>query len=207
MKRSAVIKSLKIYAIIFMGVSAIELIFALLLALTEVTIYGELLPISNIILDGDLIAIEGAFIWTFLIILMILFLILGISFIKIAKDTNLDSMKLAKFMAILGMLILIISFIKLEYIIIMQKIEVFYPSGEQADTFQALLYNPSITPFSAAALWIFFTAVVCGYLVLGIIMAAGGLKWMLEMEKQNTTEPIVDKNLESPKTDESPKST
>jgi len=191
MERSAVKKGTIFVGFTLIVASAIELIFILIIGLTEATINGQAVSLSSLILGGGIIPIEGAFLWIFLTIIMCFFAILGFGMFKIVTKKDIDSMTIGKYLSILGMLILVLSFVKLEFIILMQKTAVNYdtnavchPSVEICkDTFQSLLYNPDITPFITASLWIFFTAVVCGYLIIGLIVSASGLKWVLELEK------------------------
>lgn len=196
MERSAVKKGTLFIGLSFTIVSIIELIFMIIIGLTPATINGEAVPLSSLIFGGVIIPIEGAFLWIFLMVIMTFFAILGLVMSKIVTSKKIDDNTIGKYLSIIGMLILILSFVKLEYIILMQKTGVNYdtvrtcfPSETTClDTFQSLLYNPTITPFGAAALWIVFTAVVCGTLISGLVVAASGLKWVLEIEKAQDAE-------------------
>jgi len=196
MQQSAVKKGTLFVGATFMVVSVIELIFMVIIGLTEATIDGEAVTLSSLIFGGGIVPIEVAFLWIFLAVIMCFFALLGFVMCKIVLSKNLDGETIGKYLSIIGMLILILTFVKLEYIILVQKTVVTYdtdaichPSVEICkNTFQSLLYNPNITPFVAAALWIFFTAVSCGYLICGLVVAAGGLKWVLEIEKAQEAE-------------------
>ncbi len=188
MEHKAVLKGMKFFAIIFVAVSIIELIFALLISLTSVNINGETVLLATILMGAEILPLEGAFFWIFLILLICCFLGLGLVLFKLSLAKNLETKSLTKYLSILGMLILIMTFIKIEYLVLLEKTIVNYATGSNPSTFQSFLYNPNITPFSAAAFWIFFMSVACGYLLIGLIVAAGGLKWQLEIERGETPE-------------------
>ena len=48
-------------------------------------------------------------------------------------------------------------------------------------------YNTSIIgPYDLLISWTFYTAVVCCYLIIGLIVAGGGLSWTLETSKEQS---------------------
>jgi len=170
--------------IIFVALSAIELVFMLLIALTEVYINGEMLLIQDLLLNQDLMPIEGIFLWIFIIMCICIFMVIGLVFIIIGIKKNLDGPVLAKYLTILGMFILVLSFIKLEYIVLLGKSELSFSMKNTLPKFQALLFNNDLTPIPTACMWIFLTAVVCSHLMAGLVVAASGINWTLEYERQ-----------------------
>ena len=183
MEHKAVLKTLKFFGIVFMGVSIIELVFALLIGLAPVNINNKSVLLATILLGSGILPLEGTLFWIFLMFLVCCFLILGFALYKLSSAEKLDVMTLTKYLSILGMLILIMTLIKIEYIVLLQKTVVDYTTGSDPATFQSFLENFNITPIYAAVLWICFLSISCGYLVIGLVISAGALKFQIEIER------------------------
>ncbi len=187
MQTKAVVKCLKICSVIFVVLSVVELINIMVLLNTELTIDGKEILLSKIIFSSENFPLEGTLLWIFFTIFVCCFLVIGILFRLMSIKKDFEPKLLAKYLVGLGILILVFSFVKLEYISLLAKTPILLV--EDSDfTLQAALYNPHVAPFSAAVLWIFFTAVICGSLIVGIVVTAGGLKWLIEMEEQEKKE-------------------
>ncbi len=187
MQLKAVVKSLKICSIIFIGLSVIELINIFVLLNTELNIDGKKLLLSEIVFSTENFPLEGIFLWIFFTIFVCCFLIIGILFWLISSKKDFEPKLLAKYLVSFGMVILIFSFVKLEYITLLAKTPILLAKDSDV-TLQTALYDPHMVPFSAAALWILFMAFICCYLVVGIVVTAGGLKWLIEMEEMEEKE-------------------
>lgn len=180
-KSSAVHKCLSIGGIIFIAVSVIEFIFALILSTMVLNFDGNKIMVQALLLDSANMPLEGLFAWIYLLVALGLYIIIGLVFFKIGKNKLMGDSLLSKHLIIMGMMLFIITFCKFEFIVILANIEL----GKDLDsTFQQALFDPKIAPFPITAiLWFFFTAVVCAYLIEAIIITATGIKWALDLEK------------------------
>ncbi|KKL99985.1 hypothetical protein LCGC14_1808920, partial [marine sediment metagenome] len=52
--------------------------------------------------------------------------------------------------------------------------------------FQAALYDFNITTIIPAIFWTYFISANCAYIILGIVIAAIGIKWNLLIEQSET---------------------
>ena len=163
----------------FIGASVIELVFSMILALTELSLDEGNMILGSLIVNLDLMPLETIFLWLFLQLIICFFLILGITLLLVITKKQVPNDVMAKYLVLTGILILILSFIKLEYIVLLGKTEI-----NGLITFENALYDLSISPAYAAVMWIFYTAVVCSYLIIGLVVAAVGLQWTLESEKK-----------------------
>ena len=180
---NAVLKAMKLFGLVFIAASITELVFALIIGLTPVNVNDESVLLATILIDPAILPPEGTLFWIFIILLSCCFLILGLAFIKLSLAKNIEAKTLTKYLSIIGMLILIMTFVKIEYIVLMDKTIINYTTGSNPATYQSFLYNPNITPLYAAILWIVFMAISCGYLLMGLIVSASGLKFQLELER------------------------
>ncbi|MFX1258201.1 MAG: hypothetical protein ACFFAN_10100 [Promethearchaeota archaeon] len=175
MKYEAIKKGLIITGIIIIGLSVIELVNIMLLWNVRLNLDGDKIFFSELIIP-DLQIISLLF---FIVSCICFFFIIGIIIINEALRKKLDNDLLARYIFVIGVLILMLSFIKLGYITLLSKTEINF-SGETIK-FQSLLYKQ---PFFVIAIWIFFTIVVCCNFILGLILAAAGLKWSLELSEK-----------------------
>ena len=157
----------------------------IIISMTELNI-GKTIYLIDFLFASGLFPLSGVITWCFLIIITCCFLILGLVFrIVILKEINYKI--LSKYLIVLGLFVLVGSFVKLEYIVLLSNKEVIV--NAEAVTFEAILYNPVITPFYAAVLWISFSGVACGYLICGLIITAGGIQWSSEIVREKVSEP------------------
>lgn len=185
MEYSAIKKYLLPVSLIFIVVSVVEIINVFILLGTKLTIDGDSLTFAQFIADSTLLPTKALIVWILLMISSYLFCILGGLLYYLRSKENLDHLVMSKYLTTLGMLILLTSFIKLEYIILLAKTEVLIADDL---TFQLALYDLNIAPAYVAALWIYFYATVCCFLMFGLVVAASGLKWTLEIEKEDEKE-------------------
>jgi hypothetical protein len=118
---------------------------------------------------------------------VVLYLILGFFIFKTAKANKIESKSLAKLMIVIGMVILLGAFIKMNYLVLLGRTPLSTGSGSVA--FQTALYRPDITPLMPAILWTYFIAVNCFLMIISLIITSFGIKWTLDIEE-------LDKNKE-----------
>lgn len=167
-----------IVAFIFVIMSILELLFSIILAFSTINLGGSPILISSLLLEFNYMPLEGLFLWVFLNVIIVFFLISGLILLRYVKKKEADDITMAKSLVIFGMMFLIVTFIKLEYIFLLNGTEV---NGNY--TFQEILYNPEITASYIPVLWIFYTAISCGYLIMGLVVPAISLYWVLQLEK------------------------
>ncbi|TFG06941.1 MAG: hypothetical protein EU539_06335 [Promethearchaeota archaeon] len=106
--------------------------------------------------------------------------------IKIISYESIDHVLLAKYILLIGVLIIIFSYVKLSYITYMDRTMVNIGNGDQI-TFKYFVFKFNAEIFGPYDLWVawtFFTAVVSLYLLIGLITSGGGLAWLLELTKE-----------------------
>ncbi len=177
-------KFLKINGLIFMCLSIIEIAFFITLNFTEFNLNGSLILLSEFMYGSSYISLTGTVLWLFFIISMILFLILGFFIFKTAKTNKIESKSLAKLMIVIGMVILLGAFIKMNYLVLLGKTPLSTGSGSVA--FQTALYRSDITPLMPAIFWTYFIAVNCFLMIISLIITAFGVKWTLDIEELET---------------------
>lgn len=181
-KHSAVVKCIFIVGVAFIAVSIMEFIVTLLFINLELNFDGDKVLIQEMLLDQSYLLLDGLFAWILLHVSIVLFMILGLVFIMIAKKDSIEEMLLAKHLIIIGMVLFILSFTKLEYIVILANQNVLI---DKTYTFESALYDPDVSPYPlAGSLWFFYISTCCAYLVLAILTTATAIKWVLELEEQ-----------------------
>lgn len=175
-------KVLIIFGILFITLSAIELFNIYLLMNTTINLYGKKMLFQEFIFNSTIVPLSGTLLFIFIIISVIFFLIVGILFLKISSKKIVDNKLRAKNMLMLGVLILIFSFVKLGYITFLNRTE--FNIGGKLRTFQHIIFSSSFGPFYISVIWLFFIGVVCFYLMSGLVFGALGLHWSLELQKQ-----------------------
>ena len=182
MNQKVVIKYLKLFSLGFIITSLIELIDVILLStIIRMNIYGYNLSLVEVLFKTGLLPIESSFLWIFLMIIPCIFTLLGFVIFRNAKKDELDSNALSKFILVIGLFFLLGSFIKMAYI-------VFFGNNRLdligSIKFEHALYNPLITPFIGAVMWIYLYSITAAYLISGLIFSGVGLKWILIIERK-----------------------
>ncbi|MFX1275977.1 MAG: hypothetical protein ACFFBP_23055 [Promethearchaeota archaeon] len=180
MEREIIDKCLKYFSILIFITSLVELILAIIISLIPIIVNSEVIPLINFILS-DSFQIAGSVSWILTIITPLFTLILGLFLYFIITKKQISIEYLSKYMMVFGLIIMIGTFIKLEYQYILQKVSVVI--GTDTKQFLLVLIDPSITPFSVLVLWTIQTSIYCGYTVLAIVITAGGLNKSLKIEK------------------------
>ncbi|MFX0059881.1 MAG: hypothetical protein ACFE85_18860 [Candidatus Hodarchaeota archaeon] len=187
MNQKFILKYLKLFSIGFIVVSFIEFIDIILLSIViKMEINGDNLPLIEIFFNTGLLPIHGSFLWVFLIIIPCVFVAFGFILFRSARKDRHDINTLSKFILVIGLFLLLGSFIKISYMILLANTKLNLGSSIE---FQQALYNPLITSFGGGAMWIFLYAVGFSYLISGLIFGGVGLKWILILEKENQIEP------------------
>jgi hypothetical protein len=182
MKQELVLKYLKISSIGFIIVSLLEFIDIILLS-TAIRMYisGSYLTLIDILFTTGVLPIESTFLWVFLMIFPCIFIGLGFILFRIAQKEKFKSNLLSKFILLIGLLFILGSFIKIVYMIFLGNTKLNLSGSIE---FQQALYNPLITPFIGAVMWIYLYSTVLVYLTCGLIFGGVGLKWILLIEEE-----------------------
>lgn len=185
MDHKKVIKFLTIIGYIFIIISYIEIIFFIALNFTNFN-YLDINPIhlSDFIYGSSYISLTGTILWIFLIISMICFLVLGFYIFRTAKFSKIESKSLAKLMVVIGMVVLIGAFVKMNFLVLLGKTDISTISG--SISFQSALYDFDITPIIPGVFWIYFISVNCALMIGGLALTAVGIKYSLLIENPET---------------------
>ncbi|MHA2006843.1 MAG: hypothetical protein ACXABO_04280 [Promethearchaeota archaeon] len=184
MEHKKVIKGLGIMGIIFMSLSITEIIFIVVMNFIEFDINGNSLILSEFIYGSTYISLTGTFLWLFLISSTVLFLIVGFCIFKVSKNDKIISKSLAKLIVVIGMVILIGAFIKMNYLVLLGKTKISTLSGPIR--FQAALYDFGITSIAPALIWVALISFNCTYMVAALVITGVGIKWSLLIEELTT---------------------
>jgi hypothetical protein len=183
MKRHLVLRYLKLFNLGFCIVSGFELIAFLIFSFfTPFILNSQEYTIFSLFFTSGISPAHTIILWLLIFLSICIFLIYAISLFTVAHNEKIQNLTYSKILLASGFFFLIGNFIKVEAIYILAKTTI-DPSGT-AVIFELALYNSSTFPFFGAALWIYFTASVCVYLISGLVFAAIGLKWMNDLEKK-----------------------
>ncbi|NVM36498.1 MAG: hypothetical protein HWN81_12955 [Candidatus Lokiarchaeota archaeon] len=185
MKHSKILRFLQIVGLIFMIVSLIEIVFFIVLHFTPFTLNSDSLLLSEFIYSAEIIPLSGTLLWIFLITAMVCYLILGIFMYKIILSKTIESWSLAKYIVIIGMVILLGGFVKMNFLVLLGKTKI--TTISDSIRFQTALYNPNVTPLIPALFWIIYIAINCYILIIGLCVTGVGIKWTLLQEEAKKT--------------------
>jgi len=184
MDQKNVLKYLKLFSLGFIITSLIEFIDVILLStVIRMNIYGYNLTLFEVFFNTGLLPIESSFLLIFLMITPLIFIALGLVIFKRAKRDIFEMKILSKFILVIGLFLLLGSFIKMVYTVFLGNSELDLNGSLK---FEQALYNPLITPFIGAVMWIYLYSITAGYLISGLIFGGVGLKWILTIEKENS---------------------
>lgn len=185
MEYKAVVKAIEIIGAYLIILSIVELVFIFALLFIEFNVIPEIQPLAQLIFSSDFIDISGSILWVFLIICMVFYLILGIHMLRFALNNKIKTKSLAKYLVVLGMILLLGGFVKMDYLVLLGKTEIETVSGSMP--FQTALYDSTITPFIAGVFWVFFISVIICFLITGLFVATAGIKWTLLIEREKSS--------------------
>jgi len=183
MKHNKILRFLQIVGLIFIIVSLVEIVFFIALHFTPFTLNGDSILLSEFIYSAEIIPLSGTILWLFLITAMVCYLILGIFMFKIISSKTIESWSLAKYMVVMGMVILLGGFVKMNFLVLLGKIDITTLSG--SIRFQTALYNPTITPIMPAIFWIIYISINCYILIIGLCVTGVAIKWSLLQEEES----------------------
>ncbi len=187
-KYSAICKSLIVLSVFFIASSIAELIVGLIFINIKLNFNGEKILIKDMLLTTDYLSIDGFFAVICLLIILCCYILLGIAFYIIGKRKSIEELLFAKHFLIIGMLLFILTFTKLEYLVILGNLKV---SIDENYTFQTALYSKELGAYPiGGALWFFFISVACEYCVIAIVTSGTALKWIIEIENKRKEEII-----------------
>ena len=113
--------------------------------------------------------------WIALMMINILYVILSCLFFGLRFKNEMDNLIIAKYIIVLGIVVLISSFTHMVYIIVIANSQLNY--NGMMISFNTALINQKITPFIALTYWQYFYAITCINLCFGLFITAGGINW------------------------------
>ena len=176
-----VLKFLKIIGSIFILISLIEIVFIILLNFVYFTIDGSTYLLADFIYSSPMFPLSGTLLWLFLISAMVCYAILGLFMFRTGSKTDIESVPLAKFLVVIGMVVLFTGFVKMNYLVNLGKTNI--TSTITTVPFQTALYDMNITPVMPAILWVFFISANIALLISGLVITAVGIKYTLLQEQ------------------------
>ena len=190
MEYEAIKKWVKGFGLIFIISSIIELINTVLILNTQVKFEGKTYTIQELFFNSGRVPPTTPIIFIFLVCTVCCFLIFGFLLIKIVSK-DIDYNLMAKYLLVLGVLTLLFSYIKMGYITYLEQGRVNLNGEAISFRYFVWKYNTSIIgPYSLLIGWTFYTATVCAYLIIGLVLSGGGLSWILELSKQQPKEGL-----------------
>jgi len=181
MKYEKVLKFLEIMGSIFIIISLIEIGYVILLNFTPFILDGNSILLSEFVYSSTIFPLSGTFLWLFVDISIFCFLILGLFMFKISFKKNIESLPLAKLLVVIGMIIVLGGFVKMDFLVLLGKTNI--TTMFTTISFQSALYDPSTTALMAAIFWIFFISANCFYIIAGLMVTAIGIKYTLFQEQ------------------------
>ena len=101
-----------------------------------------------------------------------------------SSNKKIESGPLAKYIVVIGMVIVLGGFIKMNYFVLLGKTTI--TSAFTTISFQNALYNTYITPIMPAIFWVYFMSVNVGLMLTGLVVTAVGIKWTLLQEAEKS---------------------
>ncbi len=181
MEHKKVLKFLQIIGLIFIIVSLVEIVFIIGMHFTPFTLNGDSILLSEFIYAADIVPLSGTLLWIVSIIATVCFLILGFFMYKIILSKTIESWPLAKYMVVLGMVILLGGFVKMNFLVLLGKINISTISGPIR--FQTAIYSLTVTPIMVNFFWIIFISINCFILIAGLFVTGIAIKWSLLQEQ------------------------
>ncbi|NVM46206.1 MAG: hypothetical protein HWN79_14915 [Candidatus Lokiarchaeota archaeon] len=182
MERKAVLKWLKIFSIIFILLSVVELLDIIFFSsLINLTLDSLQYSIINIIFESGLMTPHAILLWIFLLCVICGFIVFSYSLFNVAKKDKIENRTLAKFLLLIGLFLIIGGFIKTSFIALLgnSTINTIIP-----DTLLNAINSQSLL---GSIMWYYFILVVSCFLISGLIFGGIGLKWMLLIQEEETS--------------------
>ena len=181
-ERKAVLKWLKIFSVIFLLLSIVELIDLILVSsLINLNLDSVNYNIFSVIFQSGLMSIHAMLLWIFLLFVICGFIALSFSIFQVARKGSIENYTLAKFLLLIGLFLIIGGFIKTSFIVLLSNTNI---STVVPDTLQNTIDAQSLL---GAIMWFYFTIAVSCFLASGLIFGGIGLKWMLLIQEEETS--------------------
>ena len=181
MKYEKVLRFLEIIGSIFIIVSLTELAYLILLNFTPFILDGNSLLLSEFVYSLTIFPFSGTVLWLFVNISVVCFIIFGVFIFKISSSKNIESIPLAKYIVVIGMVMVLGGFVKMDFLVLLGKTNI--TTAFTTISFQNALFDPSTTGIIPAIFWFYFISINCFLLIAGLIVTAVGIKWTLLQEK------------------------
>lgn len=181
MKYEKVLRFLEIIGSIFIIVSLTEIAYLILLNFTPFILDGNSVLLSEFVYSLSIFPFSGTLLWVFVNISVVCFIIFGVFIFKLSSSKNIESIPLAKYIVVIGMVIVLGGFVKMDFLVLLGKTNI--TTIFTNISFQSALFDPSITAIIPAIFWIYFLSVNTAYLLIGLTVTAVGIKWTLLQEK------------------------
>jgi len=186
MERKVVIKWLKIFSISFLILSLVGLVDLILFStIINVTLDSTQFTILTIIFQSGFMTFHAVLLWIVLLSSFCGFIVLSFSIFKVYSNNTIKDEILAKFLLLIGLFLIIGGFIKMNFIVLLGNSII--DTGITNITFQHAIYTPSITSAIGALMWWYFTVVVGCFLISGLVFGGFGLKWMLLIQEEESS--------------------
>jgi hypothetical protein len=117
---------------------------------------------------------------------MICYFVIGFFLFNTARKNKIESKSLAKFIVIIGMIVLLGAFVKLNYVVSLGQTSISTNYGRV--TLQFAFYDFNISSSTPGIFWIFFISANCAYLISGVVITGIGIKWTLLIEQSEKGE-------------------
>jgi len=181
MEYQKVLKFLQIVGSIFIILSLVEIVYIIFLNFVPFILDGNSLLLSEFLYSPTIFPISGTVLYLFLFIAMFCYLIIGFFMFRISLKRNIESIPLAKFIVVIGMVVLLGAFIKMNYLVLLGKTKI--TTTFTTINFQTALYDKDITSIIPAIFWVSFMTVNTYYLLIGLTITAVGIKYTLQQEQ------------------------
>ena len=182
MDRAGVDKWFFLLSVGLMILTGIEIIiFIVFSTAIEITVDSQQFTIMNLIFTSGLMNFDGGVLWVVILITTCTYFVICLILCRIARKKKLADKVLGKSLLVLGVVLIMTAFMKMVYISLLARTEITPPS---IDFQTAVLTSPL-----AMTLWLYIIAVTCGFLLVGLIFGAMGIKWFSHVE---SLEPKVE---------------
>jgi len=186
MERKVVLKWLKIFSAGFFILSIVELLDLILFSfLINLTIDGAYYTIFDVVFNSGFMTIHAMLLWIVLLCVICSFIVLSLSIFKAAKKNTIETYTFAKFLLLIGLFLVIGGFIKTNFVILLGNSKIIIPPTlPPIPTLQDTIYAQSLF---GSIMWVYFTFVTSCFLISGLIFGGVGLKWILLIQEEETS--------------------
>ncbi len=191
MDRVIIDKYLKVLSAGLIIFSTLELISLIIISFTPIIFLSKQYFVLSFMFSEQF-NLAGLLSWVFLIVLSCCFVLIGSLYYQLVSKRKFNIEYLSKYCIIYGLSILIGAFIQMEYLYLLQNQIV--SLGSENVTFESILLDPSSTPSFVVVLWNVIMYTFCGFTILGIVIAAGGLNKSLKIERAQEMEQNIEKS-------------